>query len=220
MAGRQVSRGQREHLGEVQVGELEPEFSDAHARSVEQVFHQPGHVHDLALDDLLLSGEGQVVGAQAAEQFGGHLDRPERIAQLVRHHRQEVDLAAMRRVGPHAQRIRVEDGEHQAFVGFAQVLRPGSWASAGCGPRDRATGPSRKQIQALPPQDRFRRETRNRPGPRFFDRYMAASASAISDFRVVRVLRPDWRCPRSPSDTACGCPPGRARPPRPASARR
>jgi hypothetical protein len=66
-----------------------------HARDVEQVVEQAGHVADLAFDDGAGLAQALLAGLAGLEDLGRHADRGERIAQFVRQHRQEFVLAAV-----------------------------------------------------------------------------------------------------------------------------
>ena len=72
----------------------ELDLSLGDARDVEEVIHEPRHVAHLALDDLVLGSRGS---ARAQEREGGR-DRGERVAELVRQHREELVLRARRRL--------------------------------------------------------------------------------------------------------------------------
>ena len=60
------------------------------ARDVEQVVEQPRHVVGLARDDRARLAAGVVGPLRVVEHAGGAEDRGQRIAQLVRQHRQEL----------------------------------------------------------------------------------------------------------------------------------
>nr|GEU28230.1 hypothetical protein [Tanacetum cinerariifolium] len=66
------------------------------ARDIEQIVHQRGHVHHLAADDLAGLADAGVVQPGHLQQVGGGADRRQRVAQLVRQHRQELVLALVR----------------------------------------------------------------------------------------------------------------------------
>ncbi len=66
-----------------------------HARDVEQIVHQPRHVAHLAADDGAALVHPARIDVAEPEQLGRGADRRERIAQLVREHRQEFILAAV-----------------------------------------------------------------------------------------------------------------------------
>ena len=61
---------------------------------VEQVVEQPRHVPDLPLDDLVAPADLRLASRRPMRAMcGGLADRRERIAELVREHREELVLA-------------------------------------------------------------------------------------------------------------------------------
>ena len=85
------------------------------AGDVDQLLHQPAEPADLALEDLAQADQDRVAVLEGAQDAGGVGDRRQRIAQLVREHRQELALAPLgqaQRLGPLGQRLL----EHLALV--------------------------------------------------------------------------------------------------------
>ncbi len=73
------------------------------AGDVDQLLHQPAEPADLAFQDLAQADQDRVAVLEGAQDAGGVGDRRQRIAHLVREHRQELPLAALgqaQRLGP------------------------------------------------------------------------------------------------------------------------
>jgi hypothetical protein len=66
------------------------------ARHVEQVVDEARELRDLAVDDLARHAQRRVAVVRAAEDLARVADRRERVAQLVRQHREEHVLAPVR----------------------------------------------------------------------------------------------------------------------------
>ena len=75
---------------------LEHDLALADARHVEQLVHQARKLCHLPVDDVARHYHALLVRADAAHQLDGVADRRERVSQLVRQHRQELVLAAVR----------------------------------------------------------------------------------------------------------------------------
>jgi hypothetical protein len=73
----------------------EPEPALGDARDVEQVVDQPHELADLAVDDVAAPRDDRGVLGLRAHELDDVADRGQRVAQLVREHRQEVVLAAV-----------------------------------------------------------------------------------------------------------------------------
>ena len=101
---------------------LQPHLAAGHARGVEQVVEQPRHVRDLTLDHLRDRRRHRCLGCESGEQRGRVADRRERVAQLVREHRQKFllpEVGGNRRIG---EPVRLQRGEHQVFVRLSHHL--------------------------------------------------------------------------------------------------
>ena len=100
------------------------------AGDIDQLFHQPAEPADLAFQDLAQPDQDRVAvleGAQHARRVG---DRRQRIAQLVREHRQELPLAPLgqaQRLGPLGQRLL----EHLALVDLDRAADEAGRAAVG-----------------------------------------------------------------------------------------
>ena len=69
----------RGHVGQVQRLLLEHDLALGNARDVQQVVQQPGHVRDLAVDDVALALQGLLVGAHQMQNLHGVADRSQRV---------------------------------------------------------------------------------------------------------------------------------------------
>ena len=83
-------------LGELDRLLLQHDLALADPRDVEELVHQPRELRHLAVDHVARHDEALLGGGDAAHELHGVLDRRERIPQLVREHRQELVLAAVR----------------------------------------------------------------------------------------------------------------------------
>ena len=86
----------RDHRVQVQPLALQHDLALADARDVEQFLDQPRHLPQLAVGDVERPVHLRVRRGGAAHHLHRHLDRRQRVAQLVRHHREELVLAAVR----------------------------------------------------------------------------------------------------------------------------
>jgi hypothetical protein len=104
----------------VQVKDLVFQFhqSARHARDVEQVVHQFRHVAHLARDDVAGLQTQAFAHFRQPQQLGGAGDRRQRIAQLVRQHRQELVLHLVVALGLGARRALARQ-DLLAFLGRA-----------------------------------------------------------------------------------------------------
>src|SRR5436190_8475982 len=83
-------------LGELDRLLLQHDLALADARDVEELVHQPRELRHLAVDHVARHDQALLGGGDAPHELHGVLDRRERIPQLVREHRQELVLAAVR----------------------------------------------------------------------------------------------------------------------------
>ena len=96
MSGRTISSAVLDDLAELDGLAVQRDLALRDARHVEQIVDEAGEVRDLPLDDLAHPGDARVVRRHLVEHLRGRDDRRERIAQLVRQHREELVLAPVR----------------------------------------------------------------------------------------------------------------------------
>src|SRR5690606_30443914 len=72
---------------------IEVDLTERDSGYIEQIVDEPRKMIDLPLDDLANPDDTRVARRDLAEHLRGRCDRCERIAQLVRKHRQEFVLA-------------------------------------------------------------------------------------------------------------------------------
>jgi hypothetical protein len=82
-----------DHVRELDASAAQLETPVRDARDIEQVLEQARHVADLPLDDLRAPAQLAVLQVARQEHLHAAPDRRERVAQLVRQHRQELVLA-------------------------------------------------------------------------------------------------------------------------------
>ena len=90
----------RDHRVQSNIVALERDLSPGNARDIEQIVDEPHHVIDLPLDDVARALVLRVRQPVNLHQLHGRPDGRERIAQLVREHRQELVLAPIRVLEP------------------------------------------------------------------------------------------------------------------------
>ena len=111
-----------DRAGDVQPLEAQCERLVHHARDIEQVFQQTGHLRDLTVHHVAAPVALGGVDAGHAQQAQRVADRRQRVAQLVRQHGDEIVLAAVGLVQRQFGQLACGDVHRHAVVAQRQVV--------------------------------------------------------------------------------------------------
>ena len=98
---------------------LQRDLAGGQARHFEQIIEEPGHVIDLAIDDLDGPMQDRFCHLDPAQNRDGIADRYQRIAQLMGQHRDELFLPPMGLRRCLGQRLRADGREYELLVRIA-----------------------------------------------------------------------------------------------------